>query len=75
MSIEKDPFGIEKILKENNPRNYEVGDGARWTKDNVYYQIDNIDTENKEAIIWIPGKEESKKKVSIFELDKILNKK
>ena len=75
MSIEKDPFRIEKILKEDNPRNYEAGDGVRWTEDNVYYQIESIDKESKEAIIWIPGKEKSKKNVSIFELDKISDKK
>ena len=75
MSIEKDPFGIEKILKKNDPRNYEAGDGVRWTEDNVYYQIESIDEESKEAIIWVPGKEDSKKKVSIFELDKISDKK
>ena len=75
MSIENDPFGIDKILNENDPRNYEAGDGVRWTKDNVYYQVDSVDEESKEAVIWVPGKEESKKKVSIFELDIISGKK
>ena len=63
MSLEKDQFGIEDILESNNPRSIKEGEGVRWTKDNVYYEVNSVDKKKRQPFGYQAKKIQRKKLV------------